>query len=459
MIDKIPYTVHSNCLIYTVDIESLYTNIPNSLGLTAIEYWLSKFPTFTEYPSNFIISSIKFILENNFFSYNKVIYKQLNGVAMGSNFAPKYANLVVGYIEAQLMNCSEINSSSKEHLKKNYFRFIDDILVFWHGNNLDPFDIVLKKLNSFDKNLKFICSNGRKVNNFLDINFVIYENQIKRDIYYKKTNNHSYIPFCSNISKKIKVNVPFVLFQRICRIVSDEKWKTFRIKEMYQILRKHNYPISLLNNAIIKSLNSKLIIPKIENKYKSVVPFITSAQDKFYQENIFPLKYLYEKNHNIQIFKIQKRQTDFLSFLNKSNNISSEHKVTKCEMKSCLLCYNLKQYFGSFKIKDCNIKLNNNASCNTSYVIYCLFCVNCSQFYIGKSQTTLKKRFNLHRFHLRQAEEDPTYSLPLYKHLISCSSSEFGVTVIYVEHEKEPLKLLLSEQYFIKLLKPSLNVL
>ena len=91
-------------LVSSFDVKSLYSNIPNNFGLTAIKYWIDKYPeTLPERISKeFIIQGMKFILENNFFLFNGKAYKQIKGTAMGTKVAPTYANLVMGYWETFL---------------------------------------------------------------------------------------------------------------------------------------------------------------------------------------------------------------------------------------------------------------------------------------------------------------------------------------------------------------------
>ena len=82
----------------------LYSNIPHKYGLEAIEYWLDKFseslhPTF---PKEFVLESVKFILENNNLNFNNEYFNQIKGTAMDSMFAPTYANLTMGFFELTL---------------------------------------------------------------------------------------------------------------------------------------------------------------------------------------------------------------------------------------------------------------------------------------------------------------------------------------------------------------------
>ncbi len=240
--------------------------------------------------------------------------------------------------------------------------------------------------------------------------------------------------------------------------MSEKSWVDFRLAEMYEILISLKYPLRLLKNAVIKSANHIPINSQTHSGNQSIVPFNCSSKDKFFNNSILSLKMFYESKLQIKIYKIPKRQTNILTYLN-SNKQKTSFKIEKCNHKQCLLCPVMKCYVNSFYICDNNIILNGNGNCDTSFCIYMLTCGSCSHFYIGKSQSKLKIRFNLHRHDYKEALIHTASSLPLYQHLVSCCKSNYSVTIIYVEKEKSPLKLLFAEKYFILLLKPPLNVL
>ena len=69
---KLPENIDENSILVTFDVENLYSNIPHDLGLEAIDFWINKYPN--ELPNRiskeFIINSIKLILENNSCCFN-----------------------------------------------------------------------------------------------------------------------------------------------------------------------------------------------------------------------------------------------------------------------------------------------------------------------------------------------------------------------------------------------------
>ena len=90
-------------LIFTMDISSLYTVIPNSEGLKALRYFFDQ-RTVTEPSSEMLLRLAELVLTLNCFSFAGNYYKQINGVAMGTKMGPSYANLFVGYVEHQFFN-------------------------------------------------------------------------------------------------------------------------------------------------------------------------------------------------------------------------------------------------------------------------------------------------------------------------------------------------------------------
>ena len=89
-----------NKLIFTIDIPSLYTVIPNDEGLRALKHFFD-LRTVKEPSSETLLRLAELVLTLNCFSFGSNYYKQTNGVDMGTKMGPSYANLFVGFIEHQ----------------------------------------------------------------------------------------------------------------------------------------------------------------------------------------------------------------------------------------------------------------------------------------------------------------------------------------------------------------------
>ena len=232
----IPKNVSKGTILSSFDVKSLYSNIPHNFGLTAIKYWIDKYPeTLPERISKeFIIQGMKFILENNFFLFNGKAYKQIKGTSMGTKVAPTYANLVMGYWETFLYK--EVAKHFMEHhlyFIQNWKRYLDDCLILWPGTEEDM-DKLKSIINNIHPDIQFTSESSQTELPFLDI--LIKKGNtgttIETDIYYKPTDSKQYLLFNSCHPKHVRTNVPYNLARRICTIVSNEQTKLKRLNEL-----------------------------------------------------------------------------------------------------------------------------------------------------------------------------------------------------------------------------------
>ena len=89
--EKIP----DNGILVTMDVRSLYTNIPNKEGIEAVETTLKRKNIGTRIISAFL----RLVLTLNNFVFNSQNYLQINGCTMDTKCAPSYANIFIGMFE------------------------------------------------------------------------------------------------------------------------------------------------------------------------------------------------------------------------------------------------------------------------------------------------------------------------------------------------------------------------
>ena len=133
-------------LIFTMDITSLYTVIPNGEGLLALKHFFD-LRTVKE-P---LLRLAELVLTVNCFSFAGNYFKQINGVAMGTKTGPSYANLFVGYIENQFFN--QYNGPEL-YRPKLYRRYIDDCFGATSSTRED-LNQFITAVNSFHPALKY----------------------------------------------------------------------------------------------------------------------------------------------------------------------------------------------------------------------------------------------------------------------------------------------------------------
>ena len=76
----------------------MYNSIPHIDGLTACRDALRQLTYFSTTQIDIILELIMFVLTNNCFEFKGLFYRQVRGTAMGSPFAPAYANIYMAYL-------------------------------------------------------------------------------------------------------------------------------------------------------------------------------------------------------------------------------------------------------------------------------------------------------------------------------------------------------------------------
>ena len=82
---------------------SLYTDIPHKLGLRALLYYITKHRNLIpiKFSEEFILEAGESVLKSNNFILLEEMFSQMIGTAMGTKFAPSYANLCVGFLPVE----------------------------------------------------------------------------------------------------------------------------------------------------------------------------------------------------------------------------------------------------------------------------------------------------------------------------------------------------------------------
>ena len=144
----------------TLDVSSLYTNIPHDEGIKACEEALDT-RIDQSLPTEDLCHHIKLILTRNAFIFNEAFYLQQSGTAMGTRMAPSYANLFMGKFEREFLR-------TQTALPLVWWRFIDDVFTIWtHGEQ--QLQTFLGELNHHHTSIKFTANWSTEEVSFLCI--------------------------------------------------------------------------------------------------------------------------------------------------------------------------------------------------------------------------------------------------------------------------------------------------
>ncbi|XP_061190017.1 uncharacterized protein LOC133197844 [Saccostrea echinata] len=249
----IPDTVEINTEMVSFDVTSLYTNIPHTLGLEAIAFWIDKYRSEINerFSKDFILEGLKIVLENNHFVFDSRNFLQIKETAMGTKVAPTYATLVLGFLEEKLISETDrtFGNQFAQYIRFNWKRYLDDCFIFWNRSNedLQEFHSIL---NNLHPSIKFTVEKSGLELPFSDILIIKEGRKIITDLYYKKTDSHQYLVFNSCHPSHVKRNIPFNMARRVCTIVIDETRRNSRLQELKTFLLRQKYPNDLIDVAI-----------------------------------------------------------------------------------------------------------------------------------------------------------------------------------------------------------------
>lgn len=478
LLNHLPQHVNCDTIIASFDVVNLYTTIPHQYGLEAMGYWLEKYPN--DIPEridkSFITEGLKFILQNNYFEFNRHIYKQISGTAMGTKVAPTYANLVMAYLEVQIYEQSRLKYGLDFHryMLKNWKRYLDDCLILW-SHTLTQLLEFKNIINGINSHIQFTMEYSQEKLPFLDILIKIKNgNRIETDIHYKPTDSQQYLLFTSNHPKHTKTNIPFNLARRICTIVSNHQTRDTRLQELKTMLLKRQYPLLLIENGIrrAESINIQTLRkPKQTQDTPNILPYISTHNPKNTEaytiiHNNIPLLRLDPRlNKALETHKItkSKRQPKSLKKLLTSAKLPSTNTtpmVKKCGRPNCGTCPHLIEGSTYNFHSGHTFVVKNDFSCASKNLIYVIRCTGCHKDYVGQSSLTLRQRMTVHRQQLR----DPTTrQIPLSGHLDLCAlnkSPKFLVFPLYLcSANTTDQTRIHKENLFIHKYKPQLNTL
>ena len=143
----------SKLFMASVDIKSLFTNIPLEETISVCCDSLCSNGTKVNKINRVDFKKLlRAALQNKFFNFEGKIYKQIDGVAMGSPLGPTLANAFLCFQEQIWLNECPV-----EFKPVYYRRHVDDIFVLFHS----PVHLEKFYLNSKHRSIRFTC--------FLDI--------------------------------------------------------------------------------------------------------------------------------------------------------------------------------------------------------------------------------------------------------------------------------------------------
>jgi hypothetical protein len=230
------------CWIVTGDVVAFYTNINAAKCADVVAGAWGRYEKDSKIRPRFIRQMIEFVMNNNYFRFQDQVWKQLEGLAMGTACAPCLANIYAGFYERQLR-------IPMYKGVRTYMRYIDDIALIFEGTEEELMDFLSKvKLGTLTINWSF--SQVKK--EFLDIEIMNLRlptgSVIATRLFKKPMNKHLYIPWSS--AHPLHVKKAFVKAELIRFTIVSSRVEYFAeaCRSFYGNLRRRGYPPQTLEN-------------------------------------------------------------------------------------------------------------------------------------------------------------------------------------------------------------------
>ena len=232
-----------NSIIVTVDVIGLHPSIPHEVGLKALEEALEKRDP-QQISTDDLIKLVKFVLQNNYFEFNREFKQQISGTTIGTKFAPPYACIFTDQVESEFLK-------TQQHQPLVWFRYIDDIFFIWtHGQ--EKLEGFLDYFTKFHPNLRFTHEYSRKNVTFLDLDVKIVDGKIFTDLHIKDTDRNQYLHYTSSHLYHTKRSIVYSQDLRVSRICSFENGFIRLRNKMKSWFLNRGHPKTLTDTKVNK---------------------------------------------------------------------------------------------------------------------------------------------------------------------------------------------------------------
>eukprot|EP00731_Ephydatia_muelleri_P027522 Em0019g395a len=275
-------TFPPECLLASIDVTSLYTNIIHREGIecsvSALQHSYSTDPD--QPPPEVIGEMINIILTNNVIEFEGQIYLQLQGCAMGTKCAPAYASIFMGHVEKTL----QVMAGDKVLLWR---RFIDDIFLVYGGTR-EQFNQYMAEINGIHPTIKFTSECSDEQVTFLDVAVHKGERFKQNGVldvktYIKPTNKQMYVHATSYHPKGTGKGIVIGEALRYLRTNSSETCFSQAIAKHKRVLKTRGYN-SMVTNKLLEPITfderQTTLIPKaVHRDANPPLTFVTTYND------------------------------------------------------------------------------------------------------------------------------------------------------------------------------------
>ena len=283
-IDKLnAYPLKGHEKMVSFDVVSLFTNVPliETIDIIIQRLYSNTAVVTPDIPKK-IFRKMLLLCTQGMFLYKDVLYRQLDGVAMGSPLGPSIANMFMAHRECELLE----HTDTPVFYPNLYLRYIDDCFALF--DNQSSIDRFLLVLNSLHCNLKFTVEVGTVSLPFLDVCVKIDNRAFETSVYRKKTHTGVFLNFSTVCPTQWKRGLILCLINRAKCICSSLTLFNEEVSCLRNMFIRNCYPVRFFDGALERFLNPRIAVLDDEDgttattRYSILrVPYYGSESMKF----------------------------------------------------------------------------------------------------------------------------------------------------------------------------------
>ena len=439
-------------LLFTMDVKSLYTNIPFDDGMKALKYFLEHHDE-GGIDSSAILELAELVLKVNCFGFGGKLYRQICGTMMGTPFGVEFASLFVAWYEMKIRQ--EYLGKQPELLK----RYIDDI---FGATTMSKEDLLkfINFVNDYNPALKYTFKISTSVE-MLDTELSIEGKKIISKIYYKPTSSHAFLNYNSDHHPQCRDNIPKGEFIRLRKNCKQDSVFNEESEKMVHFFTKREYPETIVRQALAavrtrerldlikekesKKATTRITLPLTYSRYSTAVAKIAKRHFHILSEDPL-LKDLFDEPP----MTAYRKGKSFRDMLVHSRARETMVGTYPCNRPRCVTCTHTtpdNYVSGPLGFQ----AINSRFTCESKCVVYVITCTCCGGIYVGETGRRLGDRFQQHRLDVINfsSSEDPTV---VAEHFNRPGHDVSHMTVCGVFYCKNKQELRAVEQDLIRLL-------
>ena len=398
--------------LFLLDVCSLYTSIPHSDGLLALQFFLDR-RTNPLVSTSALLRLAELVLTLNSFQFNDQFFEQISGVAMGTKMGPSYACLFMGHLEYLVWH------SYDGPLPSIYHRYIDDCIGITDMPETDLLRFI-NFINGFNPAIRFTSYISTSCVNFLDLTITINLSTITTSVYYKPTDAHSFLLYTSSHPQACRDSLPFSQLLRLRRLCSEDNDFLDRAHEMLDFFRQRLYPENVLTSAmhrVLKIARQEALSHQRASSNSDRVKLVLT----FHPHSSLIKKVLFRhlsilqsdpetrsvfQHYPLVAYRRDRSLRDMLVHSRLQSNIQSHFGTVQCGRSRCYTCVHVLQT-RTVSFPKAKFVIKDSFTCESRNLIYAITCKRCNKAYIGETGKRLSDRFAQHLRDIRQCSGTP----------------------------------------------------